>query len=224
DQGIFDSGCSRHMTGNKSFLIEYQEIDGVFVAFGGSHKGGKIAGKGKIRINRLNLFIYLSFIQYVSWYQEPKFQIKMSPRRSKGEESEYPFFEGDGSSYDEWRKYVYDTDIEDVIEEEEGFVGKGNLVEINILMAKNIKEPKFQIKMSPRRSKGEESEYLFYEGDGSSYDEWRKYVYDTDIKDVIEEEEGFVGKDDQGSRSSHYKEKKFDARDTNLDAMCIRDE
>ncbi|GKA82533.1 ribonuclease H-like domain-containing protein, partial [Tanacetum coccineum] len=39
DQGIFDSGCSRHMTGNKSFLTEYQEIKGAFVAFGGSPKG-----------------------------------------------------------------------------------------------------------------------------------------------------------------------------------------
>ncbi|GJS54720.1 putative ribonuclease H-like domain-containing protein [Tanacetum coccineum] len=34
DQGIFDSGYSRHMTGNKSFLIDYQEIDGEFDAFG----------------------------------------------------------------------------------------------------------------------------------------------------------------------------------------------
>nr|GEX20746.1 hypothetical protein [Tanacetum cinerariifolium] len=39
DQGIFDSGCSRHITGNKFFLIEYQEIDGGFVAFKGSPKG-----------------------------------------------------------------------------------------------------------------------------------------------------------------------------------------
>ncbi|GJW19002.1 ribonuclease H-like domain-containing protein [Tanacetum coccineum] len=39
DQEIFDSGCSRHMTGNKSFLTDYQEIDGGFVAFGGSPKG-----------------------------------------------------------------------------------------------------------------------------------------------------------------------------------------
>ncbi|GJV86596.1 ribonuclease H-like domain-containing protein [Tanacetum coccineum] len=36
------NGCSRHMTGNKSFLTDYQEIDGGFVAFGGSPKGGKI--------------------------------------------------------------------------------------------------------------------------------------------------------------------------------------
>nr|GEV38536.1 hypothetical protein [Tanacetum cinerariifolium] len=48
DQGIFDSGCSRHMTGNKSFLTVYQEFDGGFVAFGGSPKGdhlGKFEGK-----------------------------------------------------------------------------------------------------------------------------------------------------------------------------------
>nr|GEX47335.1 retrovirus-related Pol polyprotein from transposon TNT 1-94 [Tanacetum cinerariifolium] len=33
-------GCSRHLTGNKSFLRDYQEIDGGFVAFGGSPKRG----------------------------------------------------------------------------------------------------------------------------------------------------------------------------------------
>ncbi|GJW08748.1 putative ribonuclease H-like domain-containing protein [Tanacetum coccineum] len=54
DQGIFDSGCSRHMTGNKSFLTDYQEIDGGFVAFGGSPKGGKITEKGKIRTGKLD--------------------------------------------------------------------------------------------------------------------------------------------------------------------------
>ncbi|GJX66045.1 ribonuclease H-like domain-containing protein [Tanacetum coccineum] len=45
DQGIFDSGCSRHMTGNKSYLTDYQDIDGGFVAFAGSPKGGKITRK-----------------------------------------------------------------------------------------------------------------------------------------------------------------------------------
>ncbi|GJX64905.1 hypothetical protein Tco_0299248 [Tanacetum coccineum] len=28
DQGIFDSGCSKHITGNKSYLTDYQDIDG----------------------------------------------------------------------------------------------------------------------------------------------------------------------------------------------------
>ncbi|GJW69942.1 ribonuclease H-like domain-containing protein [Tanacetum coccineum] len=41
-KGMFDSGCSRHMTGNKALLTDYQDIDGGFVAFGGSTRGGKI--------------------------------------------------------------------------------------------------------------------------------------------------------------------------------------
>ncbi|GJU54733.1 hypothetical protein Tco_1228447 [Tanacetum coccineum] len=45
DQGVIDSGCSRHMTGNMSYLTDYEEIDGGYVAFGGNPKGGKIIGK-----------------------------------------------------------------------------------------------------------------------------------------------------------------------------------
>ncbi|GJS35042.1 hypothetical protein Tco_0533424 [Tanacetum coccineum] len=47
EKGVIDSGCSRHMTENKSYLSDYEEIDGGFVAFGGNSKGGKITGKGK---------------------------------------------------------------------------------------------------------------------------------------------------------------------------------
>ncbi|GJY68274.1 putative ribonuclease H-like domain-containing protein [Tanacetum coccineum] len=53
-QGIFYSGCSKHLTGNKSFLTDYQEVDGGFVAFAGSPKGGKITRKGKIRTGKLD--------------------------------------------------------------------------------------------------------------------------------------------------------------------------
>ncbi|GJW21242.1 hypothetical protein Tco_0031864 [Tanacetum coccineum] len=45
DKGVINSGCSRHMTGNRSYLTNYEEIDGGFVAFGGNSKGGKIIGK-----------------------------------------------------------------------------------------------------------------------------------------------------------------------------------
>ncbi|GKC76882.1 putative ribonuclease H-like domain-containing protein [Tanacetum coccineum] len=45
DQGVIDSGCSRHMTWNMSYLIDYKEIDGGYVAFGGDPKGGKITRK-----------------------------------------------------------------------------------------------------------------------------------------------------------------------------------
>ncbi|GJX02291.1 hypothetical protein Tco_0186204, partial [Tanacetum coccineum] len=44
-KGVIDNGCSRHMTGNKSYLSDYEEIDGGFVAFGGDPKGGRITGK-----------------------------------------------------------------------------------------------------------------------------------------------------------------------------------
>ncbi|GJZ43064.1 ribonuclease H-like domain-containing protein, partial [Tanacetum coccineum] len=36
DKGIFDSGCSGHMTGNKDHLDDFEECKGGFVTFGGS--------------------------------------------------------------------------------------------------------------------------------------------------------------------------------------------
>nr|GEU66477.1 ribonuclease H-like domain-containing protein [Tanacetum cinerariifolium] len=53
NKGIVDSRCSRHMTGNKAYLADYQEInDGGFVAFGSNI--GKITGKGKPRTEKLD--------------------------------------------------------------------------------------------------------------------------------------------------------------------------
>ncbi|GJW11756.1 ribonuclease H-like domain-containing protein [Tanacetum coccineum] len=54
DRGVIDSGCSRHMTGNKGYLTDYEEIDGGFVAFGGNSKRGRITEKGKIRTGGLD--------------------------------------------------------------------------------------------------------------------------------------------------------------------------
>ncbi|GJW80793.1 hypothetical protein Tco_0144768 [Tanacetum coccineum] len=54
DRGVIDSGCFRHMTRNGSYLTDYEENDGGFVAFGGNSKGGKITGKGKIRTGKLD--------------------------------------------------------------------------------------------------------------------------------------------------------------------------
>nr|GEY28691.1 hypothetical protein [Tanacetum cinerariifolium] len=49
DKGVIDSGFSRHVTGNISYLSDFEEINRGYVAFGGNLKGGKITGKGKIR-------------------------------------------------------------------------------------------------------------------------------------------------------------------------------
>ncbi|GJZ01024.1 hypothetical protein Tco_0518985 [Tanacetum coccineum] len=52
NKGIVNSGCSRHMTGNKAYLAEYQDYNGGPVAFGGSK--GYIIGKGKIKTRKLD--------------------------------------------------------------------------------------------------------------------------------------------------------------------------
>ncbi|GJS72380.1 ribonuclease H-like domain-containing protein [Tanacetum coccineum] len=54
DQGVIDSGCSRHMIGNMSYLTDYEEIDGGCVAFRENPKGGKITEKGTIKTGNLD--------------------------------------------------------------------------------------------------------------------------------------------------------------------------
>nr|GFA63027.1 putative ribonuclease H-like domain-containing protein [Tanacetum cinerariifolium] len=54
DKGVTDSGCSRHMTRNISFLLDFKEIDRGYVSFEGNPKGGKISGKGKIKTGKLD--------------------------------------------------------------------------------------------------------------------------------------------------------------------------
>nr|GEZ97565.1 ribonuclease H-like domain-containing protein [Tanacetum cinerariifolium] len=48
---IKDSGCSRHMTGNISYLSEYEPFDGGYVSFG--QGSAKITGKGTIKTGKL---------------------------------------------------------------------------------------------------------------------------------------------------------------------------
>nr|GEW94772.1 ribonuclease H-like domain-containing protein [Tanacetum cinerariifolium] len=52
DEGIFDSGCSRSMTGNKEILDDFQEFQCRKVTFGGGE--GMITGKGTIRTPTLD--------------------------------------------------------------------------------------------------------------------------------------------------------------------------
>ncbi|GKC26883.1 hypothetical protein Tco_1034177, partial [Tanacetum coccineum] len=54
EKGVIDIRCSRHMTGNMSYLFDYEEINGGYVTFGGNPKGGKITGKGKIKTGKLD--------------------------------------------------------------------------------------------------------------------------------------------------------------------------
>nr|GEZ83381.1 hypothetical protein [Tanacetum cinerariifolium] len=56
DKCVIDSGYSRHMTGNISFLLDFEEINRGYVAFRGNPKSGKILGKGKIKTGKLDLY------------------------------------------------------------------------------------------------------------------------------------------------------------------------
>nr|GFC91091.1 hypothetical protein [Tanacetum cinerariifolium] len=48
DKGYWDSGCSRHMTGNISYLFDFEPFDRGYVSFG--QGGCKITGRGTIKI------------------------------------------------------------------------------------------------------------------------------------------------------------------------------
>nr|GEZ05906.1 ribonuclease H-like domain-containing protein [Tanacetum cinerariifolium] len=68
DKGVIDSGCSRYMIGNMSYLFDFKELNGGYVAFGGNPKGGKISRKGKIKTGKLDF-------DDVCFFKELKFNI-----------------------------------------------------------------------------------------------------------------------------------------------------
>nr|GFA13905.1 ribonuclease H-like domain-containing protein [Tanacetum cinerariifolium] len=68
EKGVIDSGCSSHMITNMSYLTDYEEINGGYVAFGGNPKGGKITGKGTIRTGKL-------YFENVYFVKELKFNL-----------------------------------------------------------------------------------------------------------------------------------------------------
>ncbi|GJZ92311.1 ribonuclease H-like domain-containing protein [Tanacetum coccineum] len=73
DKGYVDSGCPRHMTGNMSYLSDFKEFDEGYVTFRGGAKGGKITGKGTLKISKLDFedvyFVKeLQFNLFRIWY------------------------------------------------------------------------------------------------------------------------------------------------------------
>nr|GFB34240.1 ribonuclease H-like domain-containing protein [Tanacetum cinerariifolium] len=54
DQGYVDSGCSRHITGNMSYLFEFKEFDRGYVSFEGGANGDIIIGKGTLKASKID--------------------------------------------------------------------------------------------------------------------------------------------------------------------------
>nr|GEX04812.1 retrovirus-related Pol polyprotein from transposon TNT 1-94 [Tanacetum cinerariifolium] len=82
NKGVIDSGCSRHMTGNISFLLDFKEFNGGYVAFRGNPKDGKISGKGKIKTGKLDY-------DDVYFVKELKFNLLSVSQMMKGIKREF---------------------------------------------------------------------------------------------------------------------------------------
>ncbi|GJS38773.1 putative ribonuclease H-like domain-containing protein [Tanacetum coccineum] len=54
DTGFVDSGCSRHMTGNIAYLLDFKEFDRGYVTFRGGAHGGRISSKGTLKTDSLD--------------------------------------------------------------------------------------------------------------------------------------------------------------------------
>nr|GEY38232.1 hypothetical protein [Tanacetum cinerariifolium] len=65
DKGYWDSGCSRHMTGNISYLSDYEPFNGGYVSFG--QGGCKIPGKRTIKTGKLE-FENVYFVKDLKMY------------------------------------------------------------------------------------------------------------------------------------------------------------
>nr|GFA16194.1 ribonuclease H-like domain-containing protein [Tanacetum cinerariifolium] len=63
DKGVIDSGCSRHMTGNMSYLSDFKELNEGYVAFGGNPKGGNITGKEDYLLRFLQMKIHVLLVR-----------------------------------------------------------------------------------------------------------------------------------------------------------------
>ncbi|GJT60084.1 copia protein [Tanacetum coccineum] len=83
DHAVVDSGCSSHMTGNKAYLLDYEDYNGGFVAFGSDPKGGKITGKGKIRTANLD-FDDVYFVDELNFKLLDENQVVLRAPRQNG--------------------------------------------------------------------------------------------------------------------------------------------
>nr|GFB18720.1 hypothetical protein [Tanacetum cinerariifolium] len=63
DKGVINSGCSRHITGNMSYLSDFKELNGGYVAFEGNPKGGKITGKEDYLLRFLQMKIHVLLVR-----------------------------------------------------------------------------------------------------------------------------------------------------------------
>ncbi|GJT61211.1 putative ribonuclease H-like domain-containing protein [Tanacetum coccineum] len=75
DQGYVDSGFSRHMTRNMSYLSDFKEFDRGYVTFGGGARGGRITSKGTLKIGKLDFCGIVLFTDTACFVMSPDFKL-----------------------------------------------------------------------------------------------------------------------------------------------------
>nr|GEX91316.1 uncharacterized mitochondrial protein AtMg00810-like [Tanacetum cinerariifolium] len=88
--GYWDSGCSRHMIGNISYLSDFEPFDGGYVSFG--QGGCMITGKGTIKTGKLefeNVYFDPEFPTTMYKVEKAMYGIHQAPRAWYGTLSKY---------------------------------------------------------------------------------------------------------------------------------------
>ncbi|GKE89876.1 hypothetical protein Tco_1567351 [Tanacetum coccineum] len=103
DKGYWDNGCSRHMTGNISYLSEYEPYNRGYVSFG--HGGGKITGKGTKEDALKENVSSLRYIALPNWFHEAQMATSNDFTRIRDAFSEK------GDPQKEQDRIISDTDV-----------------------------------------------------------------------------------------------------------------
>nr|GEW38184.1 putative ribonuclease H-like domain-containing protein [Tanacetum cinerariifolium] len=82
EKEVNDSGCSKHMTGNKCYLTDYEDYDGGFVSFGDGN--GRISGKGKIKTRTLDFddVYFFKELKYNMFRITREFSVVRTPQQN----------------------------------------------------------------------------------------------------------------------------------------------
>nr|GEW01744.1 hypothetical protein [Tanacetum cinerariifolium] len=123
DKGYWDSGCSRHMTSNISYLYDYEPFDRGYVSFG--QRGCKITGKGTIKtvyqMDVKSAFLYGTINEEVYVMQPLGFQDSEFPAKVyKVEKVMYELHQAPRAWYGTLFKYLLTIGFQKVLQKEDG--------------------------------------------------------------------------------------------------------
>ncbi|GKC00037.1 putative ribonuclease H-like domain-containing protein, partial [Tanacetum coccineum] len=138
EKGVIDSGCSRHMTRNMSYLIDFEEIDRGYVAFGGNPKGGKITSRGTKACDdagKMETIPSKDYILLPLWPADPLFS---QNSKSSPDDEFKPFGDDEKKVTEEPGKEVGDSSKEDECNDQEKDNNVNNTNNVNVASTNEV--------------------------------------------------------------------------------------